>query len=65
MESAVSEEQYSMVQECADSYMVEDQPDGGAVITIKVPKRFKLLWMVRLTDLRTTMSEIDEHAAEG
>jgi hypothetical protein len=50
----------SMVQECTDSYRVEEQDDGGVVVTIRIPKRFSELWMMKLSELRTTQSEINE-----
>ncbi len=51
----------SMVQECANKYMAMEQPDGGIKIVIDIPKRFKNLWLVKLSDLRTTMEEIREY----
>ena len=50
----------SMVEECCD-YQVEHRPDGGATIRIEVDPRFVTLWMVKLSELRTTLAEIEEH----
>ncbi|WP_316358940.1 hypothetical protein [Candidatus Neptunichlamydia sp. REUL1] len=54
------EEQYSMVQECTDSYRVEEKGNKGIEIHMKIPKRFENLWICKLSDLRTTMEEIKE-----
>ncbi|MCH9634064.1 MAG: hypothetical protein S4CHLAM7_08020 [Chlamydiae bacterium] len=43
------DEQYSMVQECADKYSVKEKGNGDAEIYIKIPKRFKDLWIVKLS----------------
>ena len=53
------EETYSMVQECTDSYRVVEKGESGIEINIKIPKRFESLWMSKLSDLRTTMKEIE------
>jgi hypothetical protein len=49
---------HSMVQECVDSYRVEREPDGGIRITIRAPKRFAELWLVKLSELRATPEEL-------
>ncbi|QVL55808.1 MAG: hypothetical protein KFB95_00975 [Simkaniaceae bacterium] len=48
-----------MVEECTDSYHVTETKDSGIEITIKIPKRFESLWIVKLSDLETTMEEIE------
>jgi hypothetical protein len=50
-----------MVQECCDSYQLARQANGGAVITIQVPRRFVDLWAAKLSELRVTDNEIREH----
>ena len=50
----------SMVQECVSDYEAHESEDGSAVITIRVPKRFVNLWLVKLSNLRTTLREIEE-----
>lgn len=57
----INDDKISMVGECTDSYFFEERPDGSAEITIKVPARFRLLWMCRLSELRTDMNEICEY----
>lgn len=54
------EREVSMVQECVDSYDVKSHDDGKITITIEVPKRFADLWLVKLSELRTTDAEIGE-----
>ena len=54
-------EEYSMVQECTNSYKAEGLPDGSLEISIKVPKRFADLWLVKLSKLTTTNKEINEY----
>ncbi len=54
------EEQFSLVQECTDEYYIEDQ-DGKIKINILLPKRFKNLWIHKLSELKTTMKEIEEY----
>lgn len=51
--------EYSMVQECTDSYAVSTQEDGRTKIVMIIPERFKWLWMTKLSDLRTNDEEID------
>jgi hypothetical protein len=51
---------YSMVQECADRYEVRSRPDGSATIHIEVPRRFRDLWVTKLSDLRASDDEIAE-----
>ena len=57
-------EPIEMVGECCESYSVEHRPDGGASIRIEIDPRFATLWMVRLSDLTTTMQEIKEYEPE-
>lgn len=52
---------YSMVEECTDSYRVLDQADGRTRIEMVVPRRFRDLWISRLSDLQTTDEEIAEY----
>jgi hypothetical protein len=55
-----SNEEFSLVQECTDDYYYENV--GSRVrINILIPKRFKFLWMHKLSELKTTMKEIEEY----
>jgi hypothetical protein len=51
----------SMVQECVDEYLVNDKSDGSIDIVIKISKRFKNLWLIKLSELRTSEQEIKEY----
>ena len=51
---------YRMVQECVDSYRVEENPDGVDIF-IKIPKRFADLWLTKLSELEATDDEIEEY----
>lgn len=55
------EKPVSMVQECVDEYYAEDRMDGGVEIRISVPKRFRALWLIKLSELRATAEEIREY----
>jgi hypothetical protein len=55
------ENDIEMVGECTSSYQVIEQSYGGVEIVIKIPARFKNLWLVRLSGLRTTEQEIKEY----
>ena len=57
-----SNERYSMVQECTDRYEAKRSDTGDLEISIRVPRRFADLWLVKLSGLRTTDSEIAEYA---
>ena len=54
----MNDQMFSMVQGCTDSYTVESNADGTAFTTIKVPARFRKLWMARFSDLKTDENEI-------
>ena len=60
-----SEEPISMVQECVSQYYARKSPDGSVTITIRAPKRFANLWLVRLSNMRTTLREIQEFESTG
>ena len=50
--------------ECVDSYQVKERPDEGIDILIRVPKRFRDLWIVKLDALKTTDEEITAYEPE-
>ncbi|WP_316357527.1 hypothetical protein [Candidatus Neptunichlamydia sp. REUL1] len=52
-------EKFNMVEECTQSYRVKKLGENGIEIFIKIPKRFESLWMHTLSDLETTMKEIE------
>ena len=54
-------EQYSMIEECAERYCVVENPDGSIRIEIDISKRFKNLWMEKLTDWVVTEDELKDY----
>lgn len=54
----------SMVQECCSAYNVTERPEAGVKITIEVPKRFKNLWLVRLSEMTTSEREIQDYEGD-
>jgi hypothetical protein len=56
----MNEEMFSLIQECTNSYFIETINTQELEIHIKIPKRFKYLWMAKLSELRTTEKEIEE-----
>ena len=57
------EDQMSMVQECVSRFVVKENEDGSKTITLEVPKRFADLWLVRLSEMRTTLEEIESYSS--
>lgn len=55
----------SMVQECVDSYHVNEKADGGVEIVMRIPKRFRELWLVRLSQMRTNEDELRQYEIES
>jgi hypothetical protein len=51
-----------MVGECTDSYVAVEQADGSLEIVIRVPRRFRDLWLIKLTELQATDEELREYA---
>ena len=50
---------FSMIQECTDDYSVK--ADNSHVdIQIKIPKKYRSLWLIKLSELRTSEAEIRE-----
>jgi len=61
----MNDAEISMVQECVTQYVVKENGEGDITITIDVPKRFADLWLATLSELRTTMTEIDSYSVDG
>lgn len=53
-------ETFAMVQEATDFYKVRDLPEGRIEIHIIVPERFSALWLVKLSELRGTVAEVND-----
>jgi hypothetical protein len=60
----MAEEQIDMLLECVFSYKAEEQSDGSLEIHMRIPSRFRNLWIVKLNRLRTTIGEIEEYERE-
>lgn len=59
------EDTIEMVGECTSYYAVLDCGEDGICIIIQVPRRFADLWLVKLTNLTTTMDEIREYEPDS
>lgn len=57
----MNEEIFSLVQECTNKYYVEDLNEAEVEIRIRIPKKFRSLWLSKLSELRTTEKEIEEY----
>lgn len=57
----MNSEKFSMVQECTNKYLVQDLNQDEFEIFIRAPKKFQSLWMIKLSELRTTIQEIEEY----
>ena len=55
------EETFSLIQECTNEYLVENFNKEEVEIRIRIPKKFRSLWLSKLSDLRTTEKEIEEY----
>lgn len=56
----MSDELFSLVQECSNKYSFRDIDEKEVEIRIRIPKKFYSLWLVKLSDLRTTEKEIKD-----
>lgn len=56
----MNEDIFSMVQECTSKYSIEDLDEKEVEIRIRLPKKFKYLWLSKLSGLKTSKNEIDE-----
>jgi hypothetical protein len=54
----MNENAFSLVQEFTSRYVVRENEDGSVTITIDVPKAYKELWMIKLSDLSVTQEEL-------
>jgi hypothetical protein len=64
MSDANKRDQFSMVRECVSHYKATDLPDGGVEIVLEIPKRFRNLWQVKLSELMTNQVEIDQYDSD-
>lgn len=57
----MNEETFSLVEECTNKYFVERLNEEEIEIRIRIPKKFRFLWLSKLSDLKTTEKEIEEY----
>ena len=60
----MKDELFSLVQECTNKYSVVAINEKETEIRIRIPKKFRTLWISKLSDLRTTEKEIEEYKDE-
>jgi len=53
-------EKFSFVQECTNSYEVKEVNEKETKIVIHIPTQFERIWISKLTDLKTTLNELNE-----
>ncbi|MDE3046354.1 MAG: hypothetical protein KGJ02_06900 [Verrucomicrobiota bacterium] len=58
----MDEETFSLVQECTNKYFIENINDKEVEIHIRIPKKYRSLWLSKISDLRTNEDEIEEYA---
>ena len=57
--------EFKMVQECVDKYEVRELKNGTIEIYITTPKKFKNLWLIKLSEIIATKQEIDKYCDRG
>jgi hypothetical protein len=57
----MSDEFISLVQECTNKYYIKNLNDNETEICIKIPKRFKTLWLIKLSELKATEEEVEQY----
>jgi len=58
----MNEETFSLIQECTNKYFIENISKEEVEIHIKIPKKFKSLWLIKLSELRASEKEIQENS---
>jgi hypothetical protein len=59
------EEKISLIQECVSKYDARRSENGDLVIEIRIPPRFRGVWLKKLSEFETTLREIEELNDEG
>ena len=54
------EEEFSLIRECTNEYYIENK-NNNIKINILIPKKFKNLWIHKLSELKTTVEEIEKY----
>lgn len=57
----MNEEKFSLIQELTNKYFIENINENELEIHIRIPKKFRFLWLKKLSDLRITKKEIEEY----
>jgi len=57
-------ETYSLVQELTIKYTVNEISRNETEILIRIPKKYESLWLLKLSNLRTTDTEIKKYSGE-
>lgn len=52
---------FSLVQECTNKYLVRSLNENEIEICIRIPKKFKTLWLIKLSELKTNQDEIESY----
>lgn len=56
------EELFSMVQEATNSYkFIRDYNERESKVEILIPKRFSDIWQIKLSELQTSIKEMEEN----
>lgn len=61
----MDKETFSLVQECTNKYSIEELNKTEMEIRIRIPKKFRSLWLNKLSELHTTEKEIEEYKDNG
>jgi outer membrane protein TolC len=61
----MAEQKISLLQECTSKYDARRSENGEVIIEIRVPSRFRSLWLKKLSELETTLKQIDELNDDG
>jgi hypothetical protein len=54
----MDKEQISLVQECTNKYFIEHINENELEIHIRIPMKFRNLWLTKISELNTTQEEI-------
>ena len=56
---------FSLVQEYTNKYYVKNLNENEVEICIRIPERFKTLWLIKLSELRTSQEEVESYSDNG
>ena len=61
----MNNELFSLVQECTNKYGIKEITENEIEICIRIPKKFKTLWLIKISELKTNQHEIDIYMDEN